>query len=255
METLARKFKFKVKVTENATANKEKMFKKIAEDLQMISQEINDFLDQMEAENIKDAKARKHKVKSTQENVNAESLLIEEEMPRTLYRLKEYSNEDKQQYKLFHEMTQIVPQVARQLENEKQLVEDKGDITFVPSKEIVHQVKNDKYIGTISTHRRLSPDSTIYAKYERTLQMQPSFDKEQCHILGMILISNEQMIVADYNNNKIKMIDICNGRLISQISLSSEPRDVIKLSLNQVAVALPDEQHIQIMSYTYTSMS
>ncbi|XP_060581992.1 uncharacterized protein LOC132738505 [Ruditapes philippinarum] len=176
-------------------------------------------------------------------------------MPSTLYRLKEHSNEDKQHYKLFNEMTEIVPQVARQLDNEKQLVEYKGDITFVPSKDIVHQVKNDKYIGTISTHRRLSPDSTIYAQYERTLQMKPSFDKEQCHILGMILISNKQMIVAGYNNNKIKIIDICHGRLVSQISVSSEPRDVIKLPQNQVAVALPDEQHIQIMSYTYTSMS
>jgi hypothetical protein len=54
METLVRKFKCKVKVTRSATTNKEKMFMKIAEDLQMIRKEINEFLDQMEAENIKD---------------------------------------------------------------------------------------------------------------------------------------------------------------------------------------------------------
>jgi hypothetical protein len=54
----------------------------------------------------------------------------------------------------------------------------------------------------------------------------------------MVMISATQMIVADYGNKKIKMIDENKGTLVSDVTLSSGPDDVTKLPGNKLAVAL-----------------
>jgi hypothetical protein len=71
----------------------------------------------------------------------------------------------------------------------------------------------------------------------------------------MVMITATQMIVADYGNKKIKMIDVNRGTLVSDVTLSSGPEDVIKLPGNKLAAALRFENCIQIMSYTDRSLT
>jgi hypothetical protein len=70
----------------------------------------------------------------------------------------------------------------------------------------------------------------------------------------MVMHSTTHLIVADCGNNNVKMMDIETGTLVSEIALSSAPQDMIKLPGQKLAVALPDEKNIQIISYTDTSL-
>ena len=69
------------------------------------------------------------------------------------------------------------------------------------------------------------------------------------------MISTTRIVVADYGNLKIKLIGIVSSAVLSEETVSSAPTDIIKLPNNKLAVALLNEECIQIMSYTDTSLS
>ncbi|XP_060571550.1 uncharacterized protein LOC132729739 [Ruditapes philippinarum] len=257
METLIQKCKSNVKIAETVTANIEQMYKAVVEDIQVFRNEINECLDKMEADIMRDAKSYALTAKCQQENVKTESLHIAEEMSSTMSILKSLSDENKRN-KLFIEIKHVGPQVERLSDEEKQLVEDNktdGDVKFIRNEMMLGQLKNNNSLGTIFKYRRHCAESTLCVQYERSMQVKYSSDNKQCDISGMVLISTTNMIVADKNNNKIKIINIDTGTLVSEISLSSSPLDVIKLLQNKFAVALCGEKCILIMSYTDTSLS
>ncbi|XP_060593629.1 E3 ubiquitin-protein ligase TRIM71-like [Ruditapes philippinarum] len=257
METLMQKCKSNVRIAETATANIEHMYTAVVEDIQVFRNEINECLDKMEAEIMRDAKSLALTAKSKQENVMTGSLHIAEEMSSTMSMLKSLSDENKRN-KLFIEMKHAEPQVAKLSDKEKQLAEDiktDAEIIFIQNEKTLNKLKSSNILGTISAYRRPCAESAVCVQYEREIQVQPPSDKSRSNILGMVLISTTNMIVADYNNKKIKIINIDTGTLVSEIILSSSPRDVIKLPQNKLAVALPAEKCIQIVSYTDTSLS
>jgi hypothetical protein len=129
-----------------------------------------------------------------------------------------------------------------------------AEIIFIQNEKTLNKLKSSNILGTISAYRRPCAESAVCVQYEREIQLQPSSDESRSDIFGMVMISTTNMIVADYNNKKIKIINIDAGTLVSEIILSSPPRDVIKLPQNKL-VALPDEKYIQIVSYTDTSLS
>ncbi|XP_060581990.1 E3 ubiquitin-protein ligase TRIM71-like [Ruditapes philippinarum] len=257
METLIQKCKSNVKIAETATTNIEQMYKAVVEDIKVFRNELNECLDKMEAELMRDAKTRALTAKCKQENIKTGSICIAEGMSSTMSMLK-FLGEENKRNKLFIEMKHAAPQVSRLSDQEKQLVEDNktdGEVKFIRNEMMLSQLKNNKSLGTITTYRRPCAESAVNVQYERTIPVKYSSDNRQCNISGMVLISSTNMIVSDKNNNKIKMINIDEGTLVSEIILSSSPRDVIKLPQNKLAVALCDKKFIQIMSYTDISLS
>ncbi|XP_060571554.1 transcription intermediary factor 1-beta-like [Ruditapes philippinarum] len=173
METLMQKCKSNIKIAETATANIEQMYKAVVEDIQVFRNEINECLDKMEAEIMRDAKSRSLTAKSKQENVKTGSLHIAEEMSSTMSMLKSLSDENKRN-KLFIEMKHVEPQVSRLSDEEKQLVEDNktdGEVKFIRNEMMLSQLQNNKYIGTISTYRKPRAESAVCVQFERTIQV------------------------------------------------------------------------------------
>ncbi|XP_060574100.1 E3 ubiquitin-protein ligase TRIM71-like [Ruditapes philippinarum] len=257
METLMQKCKSNVRIAETATSNIEHMYTAVVEDIQVFRNEINECLDKMEAEIMRDAKSIALTAKSKQENVLTGSLHIAEEMSSTMSVLKSLSDENKQN-KLFIEMKHVEPQVAKLSDKEKQLAEDMktdAEIIFLQNEKTLNKLKSSNILGTISTYRRPCAESAVYVQYEREIQVQSPSDESRSNISGMVLISTTNMIVADNDNNKIKIINIDEGTLVSEMILSTSPQDVIKLPQNKFAVALLAEKYIQIVSYTDTSLS
>jgi hypothetical protein len=128
-------------------------------------------------------------------------------------------------------------------------------IQFDRNQKLLDRLKNGEKFGTISTYRKSSEDTEICVNYERSHNVTFPSDKEKSNVVGMVMVSATQIAIADYDNKKIKTIDVNTGSLLLEKTLSSAPRDVIKLSQNKLAVALRVEKCIQIMSYTDTSLS
>lgn len=65
-------------------------------------------------------------------------------------------------------------------------------------------------------------------------------------IMGITVLPNNKLIVCEKTN--VKLTDIRQMRVIAQLQLLSVPWDVTTVDDNQVAITLPDEQCIQIVS-------
>ncbi|XP_060571543.1 uncharacterized protein LOC132729735 [Ruditapes philippinarum] len=257
METLIKKCKSNVKNAGTETINAEQMYKEVAEAIHQFREEINECLDRMEADIMADAETYARREKCKQENVKEESLHIAEEMKSTMSMLKGLSEENKLN-QLFIEMKNAESHVLRLSSKEQQMAKDSksvGDVKFIRNQNIIDQLRKENVLGTLSTLRNTSADSAACAKTVKSINMRSFIDKEPCSIAGMVMISSTQMIVADISNSKIKMIDVDNEKLVSEISVSSAPRDIIKIPQNKLAVALVNAKHIQIMSFNDTSVA
>jgi hypothetical protein len=73
-------------------------------------------------------------------------------------------------------------------------------------------------------------------------------DKTICWITGMTLLISELLIITDYNNNAVKMVDTSSQSVSDQLQLDSGPWDITTVSGTELAVTLPNKQTIQFIS-------
>jgi hypothetical protein len=135
----------------------------------------------------------------------------------------------------------------------RQAIEDNktdDNIKFVRKEKILEQLKIAKNFGITLAYETPSVDTKLEAQYEKSYCMTLPSGDLQCNIVGMAMISDTQMLVADDNNKTIKMINTDTGKLISKETLSSAPYDVIKLPDNKLAVVIPSRKCIQMISYS-----
>jgi hypothetical protein len=70
----------------------------------------------------------------------------------------------------------------------------------------------------------------------------------------MTVSPQNQLFVADYENDSIKMIDIKSGT-IKQLQLESHPWDITIVTRDTLAVTLPNIKTIQFISFSSNSLS
>ncbi|XP_060554076.1 E3 ubiquitin-protein ligase TRIM33-like [Ruditapes philippinarum] len=80
--------------------------------------------------------------------------------------------------------------------------------------------------------RKPPEDTEICVNYERSYNASFPSDKECSNVIGMVMVSATQMVIADYGNKKIKTIDENTGSLLLEETLSSAPHDAIRLPQN-----------------------
>ncbi|XP_045184611.2 uncharacterized protein LOC123542712 [Mercenaria mercenaria] len=73
-------------------------------------------------------------------------------------------------------------------------------------------------------------------------------DKKTCYATGLALMSYDQLAIADKANKNVKIVDITYDKMISEITLSSSPRDITVIPPDKLAVTLRDENIIQLLS-------
>ena len=195
--------------------------------------------------------------KCKEENVKSESLQIAEEISRSLSFLKSLSDESKKN-KLYVEIKNTEDYLVRLVDKKERVLKDNrtdDDVIFIRNDTIFDQLKNENRFGIILSRMKPSAEKAVKVQYGRPINVKTFKDTQECDIAGMVLVSSTHMVVSDWCNRNIKMLDIDNEMEISRIMLSSRPRDIIKLPENTLAVALTNEKCIQLVSYTDTSLS
>jgi hypothetical protein len=81
-----------------------------------------------------------------------------------------------------------------------------------------------------------------------------SKDTLDCNISGMTLLTSDLLIITDYNNKTIKIVDISSKSVQAPHKLDSEPFDVTTVSQNEVAVTLPFHKTIQFFSVSRNNL-
>ncbi|XP_045173495.2 uncharacterized protein LOC123535039 [Mercenaria mercenaria] len=110
---------------------------------------------------------------------------------------------------------------------------------------------------TLSTHFQLGPrqhanvsSSGVSVTLIDQINVKTVSDDYDCMIRGLAVIDTYRLAVADYSNHTIKMIDLKQMAVVSKLKLNSYPWDVTLLPDNQLAVTLPSEDLIQILSFS-----
>ncbi|XP_060568981.1 uncharacterized protein LOC132727469 [Ruditapes philippinarum] len=256
MEVLVKRCESNIMKASAAKKQLEQSHRKVVEDIRFFRKEINDRLDQIESVMITEAEAVVNTANYKLENITVAC----EKLAGKVKRLQSFLNalmEESKLNKIFTELKNVGPHFMTLESEEIQIVKDNmafDDIRFDRNGELLEQLKNENSFGTISTYRKPSADTEICVKYDRSLNVKFPSDKSQSNVVGMAMVSSTRMIIADYNNNKIKTIDVETGTLVSEKTLTSAPLDVTKLPENKLGVALPNEKCIQIMSHTDTSL-
>ncbi|XP_053392691.1 E3 ubiquitin-protein ligase TRIM71-like [Mercenaria mercenaria] len=135
------------------------------------------------------------------------------------------------------------------------------EYTFDPSQAIQTLLQNEKSLGTLTAKilEQPSPSSTSTLKSRtisphKNISVKMSSDKKDCYITGIAASFPNQVFLADNNNRTIKMVDI-NTQAIQQLSLDSWPRDVTTTTRDELAVTLPGNHTIQLISYSSNILS
>ncbi|XP_060603204.1 uncharacterized protein LOC132756213 [Ruditapes philippinarum] len=79
------------------------------------------------------------------------------------------------------------------------------------------------------------------------INVKTSSDKEDCDITGCAVLNRNKLVLADFNNNKVKLIYIEN-RLVEEKTLDSAPWDIVAMSQEEFAVTMPGNNEILVMT-------
>ncbi|XP_060565097.1 E3 ubiquitin-protein ligase Midline-1-like [Ruditapes philippinarum] len=255
MDELVKKFESNIRRAETATKHIDESHGKVVEEIKLFRKEINVYLDQMESVMLQEAENLTTTAKLKLKNVQVVCGEIAEEVKRSQSVLNALSKENKHN-KLFIEMKNVGSVMTTLEDKGKRTIGDNradDDIKFVRNEKILEQLKIAKNFGTSLTYEAPSADKKLEVQYEKSYDMTLK-SESRCNIVGMAMISDTRMLVADNNNKTIKMINADTGKLVSKITLPSRPNDIINLLDNKFAVAIPSKKCIQMMSYNDSTL-
>jgi hypothetical protein len=84
--------------------------------------------------------------------------------------------------------------------------------------------------------------------HEGVICVNTSQDNTSCKITGMTLLTPELLIITDFNNNAVKMVDTNSQSVSDQLQLDGIPWDITQVTNTEVAVTLPYKQAMQFIS-------
>jgi hypothetical protein len=119
---------------------------------------------------------------------------------------------------------------------------------FESNEVISNLLAKEKSLGTLKG--RLLPPAlrSRQCLHVDKICIETSQDGLHCFITGMTLHTPDLLIITDYNNTAIKIVDISIKSVQAWHNFDSKPYDVTSVSQNEVAVTLPFHQTIQFFS-------
>lgn len=117
----------------------------------------------------------------------------------------------------------------------------------------LHSVRSEQY-GTI---KGAGPSNSVGEQHDITnmsltltgkICVKYRSDWKQSWITGMTLLTADKLLMVDYTNDSLKLVDISNGTVTASLMLQGGLRDVTALPNDQAAVTVWNNREIQIVS-------
>ncbi|XP_045175653.2 uncharacterized protein LOC123536503 [Mercenaria mercenaria] len=83
---------------------------------------------------------------------------------------------------------------------------------------------------------------------EGDINVMTKSDKRECWITKCAVLSSNKVMLADYTNDKLKVVDTQSKAVIEEKKLDSGPYDIAVLPQNQIAVTMPERKEFLIMT-------
>ncbi|XP_060602582.1 E3 ubiquitin-protein ligase TRIM33-like [Ruditapes philippinarum] len=231
MESLITKCKSNVEYVSKAAQNLDQSHAKVVEDIKAFRKEINECLERMETQILKEANIIVKNEKCKQETVEAACLEITKELECSHSLLRSLQEQNKQN-KLFIEIKNAGKSLPILTDKEKNILHANTTnicIKFTRNESLIDFLNTENNYGTLSTLVQSCPDRTIDLQYMDTIDVKLKSEKEKCNITGMVMIAPTKMVVADNINQNIKLIDVEKNEVVTEVKMSSGPLDVTTL--------------------------
>jgi hypothetical protein len=140
--------------------------------------------------------------------------------------------------------------------NEKLLKLQSFDIkehNFQSNDVILNLLKTKKSLGAL-TQKAFNKECQSVQIKSRHISCQgeicvkTSKDKRHCQITGMTLLNPDLLIITDFCNYAVKMVDTSSQSVSDQLHVWDEPWDVTTVKGTELAVTIPSKQTIQFIS-------
>ncbi|XP_060573533.1 uncharacterized protein LOC132731376 [Ruditapes philippinarum] len=126
-----------------------------------------------------------------------------------------------------------------------------ADKLFIDLKLAINLINDtERSLGTL-TQKSFDTECQIKCRqssHKGEIRVKTSQDELRCCITGMTLLTPDLLIITDYNNNAVKMVDISSQYVSDQLQLDAGPWDITRLASTELAVTLPFTQTIQFIS-------
>ncbi|XP_060578169.1 uncharacterized protein LOC132735250 [Ruditapes philippinarum] len=111
----------------------------------------------------------------------------------------------------------------------------------------------ESIFGTINIEQKAiqshcNASEVVHDERKCLISIKGNSDRKTCFVSGIAFLSPGQLAVADKANKNVKIVDADAGKMISEITLSSSPRDITVVPPDKLAVTLRDEKLIQFLS-------
>jgi hypothetical protein len=221
----------------------DEMREKIRKEVHIFRQEINEYLDNAEADLLKRIDQLTSKQMSQLEHMQNEFESLKTEMRKCQDKISKNSDNINQLFviaKLAHEKIE-----ACQISTEELASKCEIEIfDFFKSQELEKVVKGKIVIGVINeqkrklrTHskKRLKDVQTTLLK---SLNVRSVDDRNTCFITGMALISCDELLLVDFLNYCLKLLNVEANEITRRFNTGDQPWDATSINLKLFAVTL-----------------
>ncbi|XP_045205186.2 uncharacterized protein LOC123557646 [Mercenaria mercenaria] len=230
-------------------------YSKALADIKTFRKEVNIYLDEAEVEIMAEVNNWKKKTGKTFSELDNDKISIQNEIKELEEKL---TLQSKKANELFTAAKQMKERMITIDTSIKQMFQ-KGQtqsFMFEPSSEIKQIISSKAPLGKLAkeaikrnTQNKLTLDD-MEPQFDGEINIKTHEDKADCFIIASAIISPSQIVLADYANKCLKMVDIEQRKLSTRHELCTGPVDVAVVSKNIIAVTLPDKQKIQFLSIT-----
>ncbi|XP_060589417.1 E3 ubiquitin-protein ligase TRIM71-like [Ruditapes philippinarum] len=252
IKTTADECRNKVKDIRGMTGKSNNSLKDVLADIKKYRQEINQILDELEKQAEDIAKlAEQDDEKSLKAVVTSLDDLTKtlETSSDTLKQL----NTSKQADKLFLELKLAEKTKKDVEENMLKLTSHDVKYIFNPNKAILTLLKKEKSLGSLTQRYKKSLSKSVLKKsrqasHQSTLCVKTPKDKYECLVSAMIFFTPDCLIISDYLNKALKVVDTSTKSVTDQLQLDGKPWDITKITNTELAVTFSLKQTIQFIS-------
>ncbi|XP_060590485.1 uncharacterized protein LOC132745552 [Ruditapes philippinarum] len=221
----------------------DEMREKIMKEIHIFRQEINEYLDNAEADLLKGIDQLTSEQVSHLEHMQKEFESLDTEMRECLDKISNNSDKINQMFivtKLAHERIE-----ACQISTEELASKCEIEIfDFVKSQELEKLVTDKCPIGVINEkNRKLRTQSKKSLKDVQTtlfkrLHVRPADDTKKCTISGIDTISCDKLLLVDFKNYCLKLLNIEENKITCSFKTDGQPWDITKINTGLFAVTI-----------------
>jgi len=112
------------------------------------------------------------------------------------------------------------------------------------------------FTGFTSTQQSPNIDFTkVKLSRNADIKVKSATDRRWCIITDLVVLPGDLLLLADHNNQSVKLADPASGQLLDQLQLPGSPHGLCLLPRDRAAVTIPGKSTIQTISVTMKKLS